>query len=101
MRTRASEVREQRILNRNALVRCAHAKRRLRRDRIPCLYRDLLHQEMVLDGQFVLREDAALRTIDDARAHALDEDAGDGEESMLGDLAISAHRDGGWIEAST
>lgn len=55
----------------------------------------------MLDGQFVLREDAALRTIDDARAHALDEDAGDGEESMLGDLAISAHRDGGWIEAST
>lgn len=40
-----AEVREQQIRNRKALVSCADAKRRVRRDRIRRLHRDLLHQD--------------------------------------------------------
>lgn len=80
MRTRASEVRQRRISNRTILANCADVKRRLRRNRIRFLYRDLLHQDLVVDDEFDLRESAAMQRIDDVRFQALDEDADDDDD---------------------
>ena len=82
MRTRASEIRQKRTSNRIILASCADVKRRLRRNRIQFLCRDLLHQDLAADEEFDLRERAAMRRIDDVRFQALDEDASDCEESM-------------------
>ena len=83
LRTRASEVRQKRISNRIILANCADVKRRLRRNRIRFLYRDLLHQDLVPDDAFGLSETVAMRRIDDVRFQALDEDAdGDDHNSM-------------------
>lgn len=82
MRTRASEIRQKRISNRIILASCADVKRRLRRNRIQLLCRESLHQDLVTDDDFDLRERAAMRRIDDVRFQALDEDASDYEDSM-------------------
>ena len=82
MRTRASEIRQKRISNRIILASCADVKRRLRRSRIQFLCRDLLHQDLMADGEFEIRERAAMRRIDDVCFQALDEDASDCEDSL-------------------
>ena len=65
MRTRASEVRQKRNSNRIILASCADVKKRLRRNRMRFLYRDLLHQDLVADDEIVLRETAIMRWMDD------------------------------------
>lgn len=82
MRTRAFEIRQKRFSNRITLASCADVKRRLRRNRIQFLSRDLLHQDLVADDEFDSREKAAMQRIDDVRFLALDEDASDYEDSM-------------------